>query len=451
MTGNPFYPGELPTGSPPSTWHVLPVHALARCWIEEVGKSRAIESVPATLAYVDLFFAFGLARLGASVEGRRLLADAEAVLSQQDDLHQLVLRGYTYRIEQALEGRPHAGTLPADVLTSYSRLDRMLQYAANRLRCQSRILEPQEKLTPYRSLRRYTSPFDPELFALMDIVDPKDLGNRIKRLLEQQSQKAISLKERVRTLEVALQVGTRLNETLLTELLDLAIAVLNQIPGTHDPSVLTRQIAKLLNEALLLLEHGFFVAACRGCIDPAKRLTAHFLRFLELPGDRHWPQENCRLAGSCLRSLRKLGLRGEIEQVLARMNALIISGRSLAELRELSDLEWPITLKTWLNLAEAWLYLNNPDRAEPILEEARSLLFGGQLRANYVPLVACAYAAALAQLPTDTCLPRLQEIFRRLQPFPDVYTTRKHLARPHLEIVESVVLALDELGQKAQG
>ena len=68
-----------------------------------------------TPAYVDLYFAFGMARLGEAAAARTLLRQAsESIERVGTEAHTFLLQAFQYRIDQVLAGRPHAGPLPAE-------------------------------------------------------------------------------------------------------------------------------------------------------------------------------------------------------------------------------------------------------------------------------------------------------------------------------------------------
>jgi hypothetical protein len=124
-----------------------------------------------TGAYVDLMFAFGHARLGDEAGARELLARAAdsltssapdrttteqqgkrlsgVVIPRDEPAHQLLLKGYRYRIECAIAGQPHQGGLPPDLVSEIedltSRRQAIHQYFVDRLR---------EPVDPYRRWRK---------------------------------------------------------------------------------------------------------------------------------------------------------------------------------------------------------------------------------------------------------------------------------------------------------
>ena len=84
-------------------------------WIENQGQIITHSGrQPQTGAYVNLIFAYGLARLGASDAAPRLLHQATAALQNQNEAHEFLLEAYRYRIDQALAAQPLTGPLPPE-------------------------------------------------------------------------------------------------------------------------------------------------------------------------------------------------------------------------------------------------------------------------------------------------------------------------------------------------
>jgi hypothetical protein len=90
------------------------LYKLARDWLKDAP--GATSPTAQTPAYVDLIFAFGLARLGEGDAARDLLARARLALGDKDEAHRLLCGAFEYRVRQALDGKPHTGPLPDDHL-----------------------------------------------------------------------------------------------------------------------------------------------------------------------------------------------------------------------------------------------------------------------------------------------------------------------------------------------
>ena len=90
---------------------VVRLHKLVQDW----AKTGA-NPTPTTHAYIDLIFAFGLARLGEANEARKLLGAAAQVLAAADEVHSWLYEAFEFRIQQALDGKPSVERLPEKLL-----------------------------------------------------------------------------------------------------------------------------------------------------------------------------------------------------------------------------------------------------------------------------------------------------------------------------------------------
>src|SRR5262249_50106818 len=119
---------------------------LAHAWVKE-GSASLAAATPMD-GYVDAIFAFGLARLGEQDTARETLVRAKVSLAEHGEVHTFLFNAFEYRVKQALEGRAHAGPLPAEQVEYLSHMDRMARYVVDRLRQKSYILEPNSRIDP---------------------------------------------------------------------------------------------------------------------------------------------------------------------------------------------------------------------------------------------------------------------------------------------------------------
>src|SRR5207237_6856798 len=103
-----------------------------------------------TLAYIQLLFAYGLARVGARDSSTELAATARQVLEAGNEVHQLLLQAFVYRIKLARDGRKNAGPLPPDMIEAVKNLSREDGSVIDRIRHHLKILEPDQKVEPYQ-------------------------------------------------------------------------------------------------------------------------------------------------------------------------------------------------------------------------------------------------------------------------------------------------------------
>src|SRR5262249_10058828 len=143
---------------------VAELHAAVRRWTTHI---------PQNLPYVDLMFAFGFATLGDRPRAAALVEDARRVMvvpipeawndvvrfeaTASALITNFLFKAFKYRVDQALAGKPHAGSLPPELhrelaeLTTRGRTAgannplQRAEYAIGRAREQFRILDPQER------------------------------------------------------------------------------------------------------------------------------------------------------------------------------------------------------------------------------------------------------------------------------------------------------------------
>jgi hypothetical protein len=399
--------------------------------------------VPATAYYLDLVFAFGLARLGETSECVKLVEKSKQEMQAKDIVHSWLFQAFEYRIRQALGGKASTGPLPQEMLESLEARERfdhlgldaatlkkykdqvkLERYKIDRLRQNSRILEPHEKVEPYRRWHgQYADDLSRELAGLFDIHDRGKLAERLKKLLfpKGKDKKPVEARILATALELAPRLGEEFSEILLERVEDAL-----------------EKMAEALDQALVL-EKGLFLAAHYDKHEEVQNLVGRFHTLLEGKGSS-LPVKNLEsLLGNSFRSLRKLGLRAEVSKLLEvieknpEMEITSKGASSTNAVRRRCML---------LQIAGGWFYFGQDDRGRPILDKARATLFKGDLIPVDQTTLACAYVATLGQAPMDLALPRIIELFRKLKGVFDSYTTTSHYSLTRLNVAEAVIFAL---------
>jgi cellulose synthase operon protein C len=399
-------------------------------------------SEPRTSEYIDLVFSFGLARLGETEASRRLLQHASAVLAEQDDVHQVLLAGFRYRIEQALAGKPHGGPLPGEQLEYLEMLPKKPRdghvtaprYVVERMRALSFILEPDQRVKPYRHvIDRRDGDLSDELARLQDVLDVRELAARVSQLLRKPPKGASSPLARAQILHAGLDQAPRVSEEFARELLDQVAAVYDSLGKTDNDTLTAR--AQLLEKAL-------FVAAHFDRAEQIPHLVGRFEKLVEAQGGDGLVTGIETLANQCFRGLRKLGMRDEIDRLLTLIAAAVLQGQPLTSLDGRSDKT--AALRALLHVAEGWYYFGRDSRAEPVVQAARTALFGGASASSALELtkLACVYAATVGQAQVEVARRRLEELFDKLTNVRDTYTTNPHYSQSQIQVVEAVVLAV---------
>jgi hypothetical protein len=419
----------------------------ARQWAGRQGHDALYAGKnPRTAEYIDLLFAFGLARLNEVDASRRLLQRASAVLSLEDDSHQILLAGFRYRVEQALAGRPHSGPLPAEQHEYLELLSKgkkenhgvEARYIVDRMRKVSRVLEPDQQINPYR---HYTSRTDGdltrELALLPDVIDGKEVEARVLQLLRKPPKGASG--QRAQIVRAGLDQAARVGEEFGRQLLDEVVRVYDAL-GKNDQTAATIAQAELLEKAL-------FVAAHFDRSDQIPPLVTRFERLVEAQagGATMSDEEGVAveaLVAQCFRGLRKLGMRDEVDRLLTLMAGVILQGQPLSSLNARPDKA--AALRALLHVAGGWYYFGRESRAEPVLQTARTALLGGEWAAkgrDHTSL-ACAYAMTVGQAPVEYARRRLDELFEKLTDVRDTFTTNSYYSQSQIRVVEAVVLAV---------
>ena len=234
------------------------LHKSVRDWIGsslKLSASSTQQDDGATLGYVDLFFAFSLAKLGEATHARQLAESGRAVLtgfapgSKQAIAGSYLAKAFTSRVEAALAGRPTGGPLePAlvqelDAIHARSQANNKADkvageahYAIVRMREQSRVLEQLEKLNPYSDFLKEADDLRKALNDLPRLRDPAALARASRDLYRNAVGGRPTAETRFQSLMVSLALAGRVGEAFTLELLALVPETLKGIaalPASH--------------------------------------------------------------------------------------------------------------------------------------------------------------------------------------------------------------------------
>jgi hypothetical protein len=390
-----------------------------------------------TDAYIHLLFAFGLARLGDRQSAQDLLHLGKIRLAKSAESHQCLLDAYTYRINQALGGKPHTGPLPIEQFDYLETIHPLERYVVDRLRKQSIVLEPDQRINPYRFWNRNISDLEKALLELTDLTDRNEIANRVDKLLREVPKEPWGNVQRARVLKAGLEAAPRVGEDFARKLLDQAIPAYDALPEA-------REIPFVLEQARFL-ETGLFVAGHFGRVESVHPLVTRFQRMLQGQQGAGVFQVLDELAASAFRGLRKLGMRDEIDQILRQMAVLVLKGREIEQIDFKKEEQGPAALRSLLQVASGWYFFGRDSQAEPILQVAWSVLLPNDLAVRDQTQLACAYARAVGQAPVEMAQKRLEEIFRQLRGIKDTLVTFSHYQLCSLDVIESIVFAAVEV------
>ncbi|MCS6866685.1 MAG: hypothetical protein NZS48_16655 [Gemmata sp.] len=448
----------------------MKLHAVIRQWLHNSATAQRNDVLASNQPFVDLFFAFALARLGEPTQARKLVADAQAAMvipiPTSDNpydpaiitaiVRNFLFRAFQFRIDQALAEKPHAGPLDQQILNDLEQMSRkngrgpvnnpydLAKYSIDRMRKESWILEPHEKPDPYANWIKWSDPLTKELAELADIRQPHHLAERIGKLYADGVHGKPIEEVRFHVLCEGLPLAARINEEFTVQLLERVPAALAVGFG---PKVVSTE---LLDKQGELLRRALLYAGHFNRVEIVKQLVDEFVSLIHAkPEDLRFKLINI-VASQCLRSLKKIGLINEFDRFLTQLQNEVLRGASLDTLRQRysgKPEQWGPALQTLLNLAGGWLHFGLREPALPILEEARQQLLD-QRAAVFPPqlytAVARAYVSAIGQASPDMGLPWLMDLFQRMDPrkIPNTFTTAQHYSRLHLALVEDVIQVL---------
>ncbi len=409
---------------------------------------RGNVTVAITAAYIDLVFAYGLARLGETAASERLLTLARGELAHRDEVHAWLCRAYEYRVRQALQGSAAAGRLPEDLHKELAELRdpeylrhldlatlgpvkdrlRMTCLKIDRLRQFSRILEPHEKVEPFsRWHNYYNDALGRTLGLLGDTIDRGRLMAELHDLLGGKRKFPGVRDPEPAIVSAALQLAPRLGEEFAEDVLRRVRPLLDRIGHSLQGGT--------------LLARALFVAAHFDRGDDVPFLVERFQQLLREP-KKGLPLDNLEeLARESFRGLRKLGLRHAVAGLLSvirdrveqERRALGPSPPSAARARLQCNL---------LQVAAGWLYFGEEAAGRRVLDETRTLLLRAELAQLDQTAVACAYLDAVSQATVELAVARVKDLFGTLRGVSDCFVTHTHYSLTRLRVVEAGVLAL---------
>ncbi len=464
----------------------LELHQTARQWIE---------TLPMNLPFVDLLFAFALAKLGEATTAKQLVEDARPFIEKSipeenattsDVANDFFFPAFAYRIEQALLDKPHRGPFPTKILDKVKairakvaevqkernaspalkkpagkgivineprgRMPAMNPYweseaVIDRLRQESRVFEPNEVPNPYRTSMKPEDPREIDLLRMTDIAEPKELSDRIRRYYKQSVTNKSPKEWRCRVLHEGLPLAPRVGEQFALELLNLVPEALSAdgIAIGNPPTL--GEIAKVRGE---LIDRALVLAAQYGQVEFVQKIVNQFTGLIRLESDESRFAFINFAIGQCLRNLKKLGMPDQIDRLLTRVQAQVFPEGTVADLREryaVKPESWLRVLQTLLHMAGGWLMIGQSARANEILDAARAELFAmgpSKLAAMDITNLALAYIAALGHGPSESGIARIKEFFtiipatRILSP----WTGARTYSRQPLKVIEEVVHAV---------
>lgn len=401
-------------------------------WIErQSDRARS----PSTALFASLYIAYGLARLGE----RNVDALLQRYPDCKDPVSEWVRAAISTRVRQVLQDEPADGPLPIKLLrqlggAKFQRSSRGQQnhrYLVDRLRSESRIIEPQQNVDPNRHITlRTTAEWRHRILAIHESDDRKEIVQLIQEGLNE-TRSMTDQRPYGLTLAAALEAAPRLDEKTAKKLLAL-------VPDAIGSSTTKEPVAKMI-------KHGLFLAGHFELNEHVEQLLKLFRSELLAPTDSASRQALDESLGECFAGLRRLGLSEEIERVLRRVNDLAdsLGGRKVAA----SDTVREIRMKLQLHVAAGHFYFHQDKQAEEVLDAVRKAMLTGDLARQsrgrvILARMAQRYVAALRNAPVEIVLQRIDDLLTNLRGVYDNYTTSILYSRVQLTFIEEIVFVL---------
>jgi hypothetical protein len=398
-----------------------------------------------TSAYVDLMFAWGHARLGDEHTARRLIAlAAERLRPLEDRAHNWLLRAFSWHIDAALQGHPHRGSWPPILIDALEMIDESrrvigsYRYVVDRLRQQSRILEPDVHIDAYHPWLR----------------DLPDLARDVSRLLSDRPTDRLAGQftvlrvaadslpdewDRLQFYSVAMSSLLAADDTIAPALIAAATELITgQIErlcaGAPPPSKYFRSTDHAVESLAWQLSRVVGFAGRLRQSDVVKLHLQMFLRVTASPVK--WPGRVGHLGlmtRALCKALAACGLRVEAGELLSRTQE-----EWAAEYRTSNSDE---ALLTCITLAGLDYWHGREDRARRVLDLARANMPRFDKPRDRV-MVACESMEALALARWPEFMSHFHPLIDNLGRVPNGFTTSTHFSRLHLEIADRAVLAI---------
>ena len=362
--------------------------------------------------YVDLVFAWGLARLGVLDRAADLRDRALAGLPPSPDaVHTFCATGLSARVTQALEGAPADVPLPPAIADRLNTLVRFDRYKVDRLRQCCTILEPQERLDPIRAFAEHEADPRGAVFAsLRGMADTEALADALSRILVDAA--ALPDAAAAPLLDGVLDFLPALPGSLLADRLAAALGAIGRLPlelrAPLAAEALT--VASVAREGAQVEVATRLVLASFGPLGATHPTVVHHLSGVLRSLRRAGRTEDARPLLDALHEA--LGPRDSIENLPARLS---VAGGLLATSR--FEEAQPTFEAVWKRLGQK----------PPPLE--RMALTRGLSRAQ---------AFATPEAAVETAL----RLFQHLENITDSLNTNSHFALSLVEYAECIVTTL---------
>jgi hypothetical protein len=428
-----------PTAVRVDTTRILRLRDEAWQWYA-ADKADAIQRV-----YLDLVFAYALARFGDSDAARTLLND----IGRPDDAatgrrknrpagktltaHQRwVWEAYRERVLRHINGDSATAPLSAELRRGLAELDGRVvgeeRRTAERFLRVSRILDPFSRVDPFRQ-NRPRDPLSDELADLAAYTAPRRKRDRSADEIEGRFQSLFKDRptDALRILQVAVPTSVRVGESFALECVGKVGPELKRAGRWRDARDLIDRV-ELVEVAIGVAAHfgkqalaSGLLAALNGLLKDTKGEIAGWLA--------------AALGSGSIRFLCRLGLPDAARHLLDQLADAVTGGKPVPKFVRTPGLNHGVMYPALLRLAAGWFYFGQLEPARQALAAVRAELFDGSMSPDPRADLAAAYATALGHAPAGEAMAGFTELFARLR------VTSYHAIFHRIKIVEAVALA----------
>jgi hypothetical protein len=434
-----------------------------RAWTEQgLASAKPDYDRRNTLALIDLSFSWAFARLQETEASKRLESLADARLRQPDDRTNAsslasfqslgmswIRDAYGARIAQARNAEADRMPLPMPLQDRFrllappstperATLSQADHFGLARLRTESSILEPVERIEPYDSVLQYDTELKTALVRLGSSTDPEMLARETERLIKPRRTDPSRREELFRILHRTIPLAPRVGEGFAAELMAL-------VPQSLPTEPLTIDRAERIGE---LFDRAIRIAAYFSRAATVQTLLADFTKVVQKAA---MPELRARLIDSFgitpLLSVRSAAL---ILPFLESVQTALFQGlpleRAVVIFAGKAPSVWVDFLKATMVIAVGWESASQLDRSGQLLTLVERELSAPSTKIeslSFAKLMGL-YIRACGVSRPDVGLSRVETLIRSVPParLANAYSTNTLYSRLHLLVAEAVCLAV---------
>lgn len=434
-----------------------------RAWTEQgLATAKPDYDRRNTLALIDLSFSWAFARLQETEASKRLESQADARLRQPDDRTNAssfaafqslgmswIREAFGTRIAQARNAEADRMPLPTSLQERFrllappatserSTLSQADHFGLARLRTESSILEPVERIEPYDSVLQYDTELKTALVRLGTSTDPDMLARETDRLIKPRRTDPSRREELFRILHRTIPLSPRVGERFAEELIALVPQALPTDPLTIDRA---ERIGELFDRAIRIAAY----------FDRTATLQSLLSDFAKVVRNAAMPDIRARLIDSFgitpLLSVRSPAL---ILPFLESVQTALFQGlpleRAVVIFAGKAPSAWVDFLKATMVIAVGWESARQLDRSGQLLTLVEKELTAPSTKIeslSFAKLMGM-YIRACGVSRPDVGLSRVEVLIRSVPPtrLANAYSTNTLYSRLHLLVAEAVCLAV---------